>query len=324
MAESRGQTDSRERSVAGGARGCRRATGTASQLSARRALISSAIQMGMIAYAAASSSTSAPESPGRSASRPSSTSSRAEPCQCADDLARLAARRRQLPARGVTQLNRDAPELQPPAATRGEIDLADGILGGQAQPVGRGAAAGDDGLAPELGERFERLAETGPPKPESGLDGTHVDALADPHQLSRSGPGATMPGPPPRACPSEGGQPDRSASPRADATTCSMMRFGRLGMVLSRNFVRNIGMKVSFRNAGLGWGRFEVGPVRGGVLRREHRLPRAVFATGPAGGRVEARPIMALSEPESAEAGPETELGLAAFNSFLCRSATTR
>ena len=87
----------------------------------------------------------------------------------------------------VTQFDRDAPELQPPAAARSEIDLADGVLGGQAQPVGRGAATGNDGLAPELGERFERLADARRTRTEPGLDGMHVDALADTHQPPGAG-----------------------------------------------------------------------------------------------------------------------------------------
>ena len=33
------------------------------------------------------------------------------------------------------------------------------------------------------------------------------------------------------------------------AEACSMMRFGRLGMALSGKFVRNVGMKVSFRKS---------------------------------------------------------------------------
>ena len=140
---------------------------------------------------------------------------RAEPGEGADDLSRLAARRRQLPARRVTQFDRDPPELQPPAAARGEIDLADGVLGGQAQPVGRGAAAGDDGLAPELGERFERLPDA---RRTEDRNGSRRGACRRPGRrasAARRGRGAPAPGPPPRACPGEGGRPDRSASPRA-------------------------------------------------------------------------------------------------------------
>ena len=165
----------------------RRATDTAFQPWARRALIGSAIQMGMTARAAASSSTSAAGEPGQERHETLLDIIRAKPGQGADDLARLAARRRQLPAGSVTQFNRDAPELQPPTATRGEMDLADGVLGGQAQPVGRGAAAGDDGLAPELGERFERLADARRTGTEAGLDGMHVDALTDAHQPPGAG-----------------------------------------------------------------------------------------------------------------------------------------
>ncbi len=72
--------------------------------------------------------------------------------------------------------------MQMPAAARSEIDLADGILGGQAQPVGRGGAAGDDGFAPKRGKCFQRGADARRARTEAGLDRAHVDALADAQQ----------------------------------------------------------------------------------------------------------------------------------------------
>ena len=94
----------------------------------------------------------------------------------------LAAWRHQLPTGCVAQFDGDLPEMQVPATAGGEMDLADGILGGQTQSIGRGAATGDDGLAPKRGERSERRTDTRRAQSETGLDRTHVDTLADAHQ----------------------------------------------------------------------------------------------------------------------------------------------
>ena len=112
---------------------------------------------------------------------------RTEPCQCTDDIAGLAVRGRELPARRVSQLHDGRSEVETAVGAGGQVDRADRILRGQPEAVGRRAAAGHDGFAPECGQRGESLAETGRPKSETRLDGTHVNALADAHQLSRAG-----------------------------------------------------------------------------------------------------------------------------------------
>ena len=94
---------------------------------------------------------------------------------------------RQLPARRVAQFDRVCPEMQPAAGAGSEIDHPNGILGGQAQTIGRGTAARHDRFAPQCGKRRECLADPGSADTETGLDGAHVYALADAHELAGTG-----------------------------------------------------------------------------------------------------------------------------------------
>ena len=86
----------------------------------------------------------------------------------------------------MTQLDRTRPKMQPAAGTGSEINGAHRILRGQSQAIGGRAAARNNRFAPERGKRPERLVDARRTLPEPGLDGAHVDALADPHQLTRT------------------------------------------------------------------------------------------------------------------------------------------
>lgn len=52
-----------------------------------------------------------------------------------------------MPRRSVPQFNRLLAELQPAASATGQIDLANGRLGGEPQLIGCGRAAAHDGFA---------------------------------------------------------------------------------------------------------------------------------------------------------------------------------
>ena len=110
-----------------------------------------------------------------------------EPSQGPDDFARLAMRGRELPARSVAQLDRDGAEAQAPVWTGSQVDLPYRILGGQTQTVRRGASAWNDGLAPQSRKRRERLSDMRRALSEAGLDGSHVDALANAEELPGAG-----------------------------------------------------------------------------------------------------------------------------------------
>ena len=73
----------------------------------------------------------------------------AEPGESTDDVAGLAVRRQQLPAGRMAQFNGDRAKVQETVRPGRQVDFPYRILGGQAQAVRRGAAAGDDGLAPQ-------------------------------------------------------------------------------------------------------------------------------------------------------------------------------
>ena len=108
---------------------------------------------------------------------------RAEPGEGPNDVAGLAARRQQLPAGRVTQLDGGLAERQTTVRSGREVDLPYRILGGQTQAVRGRAATGDDGLAPQGRERLDRLADTRGASSETGLDGAHVHPLANAHEV---------------------------------------------------------------------------------------------------------------------------------------------
>ena len=157
-------------------------TGTTTQPCATRALTGSAIQCGMVARASASSSISSRERTGRTVSSPSWISAR--PSQAKARMTSPALRRgaRELPARRMAQFDFQTTEPQAAIGAGCEIDRPHRDLGCEAENMRRGAAAGDDGLAPHGRERLNPLVDAGRARPKPGFDGLHVDPLADPHQ----------------------------------------------------------------------------------------------------------------------------------------------
>ena len=96
-------------------------------------------------------------------------------------------RRNQLPCWSMAQDDGLFAELQIAVGPGRQVHGLHRHLRGQAQGVGRVAAAGDDGFVPQLREGREGLLRRWRARPEFGGHRLHVDALANSEQLSVAG-----------------------------------------------------------------------------------------------------------------------------------------
>ena len=134
---------------------------------------------------------------------------------------------------GMTQLHGQRAEAQPAARAGGQIDGPQRVLGSQAESVGGGPAARDDGLAPQRRKRGDRLLDGWGAGAEAGSRRAACRRLADPHELPGFGRAGRAPGQPPPGFPGEAGAPGHNGAASGRAEACSRIRLDKLDIVVS-------------------------------------------------------------------------------------------
>ena len=111
----------------------------------------------------------------------------AKPGQSANRLSCRSVRRRQLPTWGMAQLYGQSAKRQATTGAGGQINRPHRYLSCESQGVRCRTSARYDCHSPERGKGCKHPVDCRRTRPETSLDRSHVNALADSHELSLAG-----------------------------------------------------------------------------------------------------------------------------------------